>query len=146
MAVVRLVKRGNEAAMHSAEYGARVKLDDRYEYDNPRGTIVGITVWTNEEDPADKYLGFTVRCDMDGTERAYTSDMFTVTMSPSDAAERLTHSMGGAEEALNVACDVVEIGGCTRGLEIYQGALVVELYKIYAYANGIVRRGVGWAV
>lgn len=125
--------------MMTPEYGARVELDERYDYPTSGGTIVGSveaypdTLWT-------------IRRDFDGQEANYTADLFTVTMSPTDSADQLTQRWGtdGALEAME---DITSLGRNTPGMEIYEGALIVEIYKVHAYGpdSGIIRydRG-GW--
>lgn len=109
------------------ERGARIKLDDRYEYPNLRGTIVG------EFRDAGGETVWTVRRDFDGMEASYPVDVFEVTMTPTHSAERMADrwTIDGCLEA----AEALALVGTTRGLEIYQAALIVELYKIYAYEN-----------
>lgn len=121
------------------ERGARVKLDDRYEYPNGRGTIVGSV-------PVYPDTLWTVRRDFDGQEANYTADLFTVTMSPTESADQLAQRWGtdGALEAME---DITALGANTPGMEIYEGALIIEIYKVHAYGpdSNIIRydRG-GW--
>ena len=125
--------------MMTPEYGARVELDERYDYPMSSGTIVGSV-------PAYPDTLWTVRRDFDGQEANYTADLFTVTLAPSVSADQLTQRWGtdGALEAME---DITRIPRTTPGMEIYEAALIVEIYKVHAYGpdSDVIRydRG-GW--
>jgi hypothetical protein len=115
-----------------AEYGARVKFDERYEYPMPGGTIVNtICVWDVAGDEYEPV--YVIRRDFDGQEGNYTTEVFTVVMTPTDAAQRMTDKWT-VDQCLEAAETLATVS-TSRGLEIYQAALIVEFYKVHAYAE-----------
>jgi len=120
--------------MMIAERGARVEIDDRYDFPISRGTIVGLTTWSDGEDSETM---FTVRCDFDGNERVFLPENLALTMCPSDSADRMAGKWT-IDECLEAA-EALATVPCSRGLEIYQAALIIEFYKLHVYATGAVR-------
>jgi len=129
------------------EYGARVELDERYDYPTSGGTIVGsVEILRSGKERICPDTLWTIRRDFDGQEANYTADLFTVTLAPSVSADQLTQRWGtdGALEAME---DITRIPRTTPGMEIYEAALIVEIYKVHAYGpdSDVIRydRG-GW--
>jgi hypothetical protein len=120
--------------MMIAERGARVLIDERYNFPISRGTIVGITTW---RDCGDTETMFTVRCDFDGNDRVFLPENIAVTMCPSDSAERMAGKWT-IDQCLEAA-EALATVPTSRGVEIYQAALIIEFYKLYAYTYDVVR-------
>ena len=112
-----------------AEYGARVKLDERYDYPTNGGTIVGsFDVWDEYQDESETV--WTILRDFDGQECNYVPEQFTVTMSPTQSAEDFL-ARWDVDKALETLEIVLDDGIPNRKLERYQAALIVAFYALH---------------
>jgi hypothetical protein len=107
------------------EYGARVKLDERYEYPTNGGTIVGYTELDDDE-------VWTIVRDFDGQECNYVSELFTVSMSPTLQAQQFL-ARWDIDTALETMENIFAIGAQVSKLERYQSALIYAFYRIHYY-------------
>jgi len=124
--------RRNEAATMYAEYGARVKLDERYQYPTNGGTIVAsCDYW---DDAGDEYeTVWTVLRDFDGQECNYVPEQFTVTLAPFIQGEALLQRWG-IDECFAAMEDIVAVH--SPKFERYQSALISALYTLHVQEEG----------
>ena len=115
--------------MMYAEYGARVKLDERYGYPTNGGTIVGyVERWDAAGDECETV--WTVERDFDRQECNYVPEQFTVTMAPTQSAEDYL-TRWDVDTALETLETVLDGGIPNRNLERYQAALIVAFYTLH---------------
>jgi hypothetical protein len=118
--------------MNYAEYGARVKLDERYGYPTIGGTIVGyVELWDATGDECE--IVYTIRRDFDGQECNYVPEQFTVSLAPSDAAHRMVERWS-VDRALGAMEEIAAIG-TSANLSTYQSAFIFALYRIHHYQS-----------